>query len=216
MRARTGLVRFVLEGVFLVVVAALLAVLALNWLAIVLILAGALLLAIAFDRYAAGREQRGEPPLRPRPAGPEPALAAGPTHVHALGADEAPAAAEREPMPEPEEERDQEPVGEAPLSRGRLGRRARSDRPTEPAQAAADQAVLPAASEYADEPREWNIWQLDRRARDGSGVDAARDEERALLLMHLRGFAGPDGLLPASFDDLVRESFGELVAVGSG
>ena len=34
--------------------------------------------------------------------------------------------------------------------------------------------------------------------------------------MHLRGFAGPDGLLPASFDDLVRESFGELAAVGGG
>lgn len=216
MRARTGLVRFVLEAVFLVVVAALLAVLALNWLAIVLILAGALLLAIAFDRYAAGREQRGEPLLRPRPAGPEPALAAGPTHVHVLGAGEAPAAAEREPMPESEEEWDEEPTGEAPRSRGRLGRRARSDRPAEPEQAAADQTVLPPASEYADEPREWNIWQLDRLTRDGAGVDAARDEERALLLMHLREFAGPDGLLPASFDDLVRESFGELVAVGSG
>jgi len=212
MRVRTGLVRFVLEGVFLVVVAALLAVLGLNWLAIVLILAGALVLAIGIDRFAAGHEQRREPPFRPRAAGPEPALAAGPTDIHVLGADEAPATAEREAMREPQEDREQELV----RSRGRLGRRARSDRPSEPGKAAADQAVLPPASEYADEPREWNIWQLDRLARDGAGVDAARDEERALLLMHLREFAGPDGLLPASFDDLVRESFGELVAVGSG
>jgi hypothetical protein len=30
--------------------------------------------------------------------------------------------------------------------------------------------------------------------------------------MHLREFAGPDGVLPASFDALVRESFGELIA----
>lgn len=216
MRVGTGLVRFVLEGVFLVVVATLLAVLAPTWLAIVLILAGTLVLAIGFDRYAAGRERRGEPLLRPHAAGPEPVPAVGPTHVHVLGADEAPAAEEREPMPSLAEEWEQEPVGEPPRPRSRRGRRSRSDRPTEPAQAAADQAELPPASGYADEPQEWNIWQLDRLARDGAGVDAARDEERALLLMHLREFAGPDGLLPASFDDLVRESFGELVAVGTG
>ena len=198
MRVGTGLVRFVLEGVLLVIVAALLSFLALNWLAIVLILAGALVLGLGLGRYATGRE---------------PALAGGP-HVHVLAADEAPAVAAaafgREPMPEPE------PAGRAPRSRGLLGRRARGEQPAATERAAPEQAVPPPPSEDADEPREWNIWQLDRLARDGAGVDAARDEERALLLMHLRGFAGPDGLLPASFDDLVRESFGELVAVAGG
>ena len=37
------------------------------------------------------------------------------------------------------------------------------------------------------------------------------DEERTFLLMYLREFAGPDGLLPLDFDGLVRDSFGELV-----
>ena len=63
-----------------------------------------------------------------------------------------------------------------------------------------------------DEPREWNTWERDRLARDRAGVD----EERGLVPMHLREFAGADRLLPPSFDDHLRESFGELIAVGSG
>ena len=42
--------------------------------------------------------------------------------------------------------------------------------------------------------------------------DPAREEERNYLLMYLRDFASPDGILPVDFDSLVRESFGELVA----
>jgi hypothetical protein len=61
------------------------------------------------------------------------------------------------------------------------------------------------------EPRSWNLWDLERATRDGAGEDALRDEERAFLLMYLREFAGPDGLLPVDFDRLVRDSFGELV-----
>jgi hypothetical protein len=60
------------------------------------------------------------------------------------------------------------------------------------------------------------VWELDRLVRESAGADAVRDEERALILMHLREFAGPDGLLPPSFDDLVRESFGELIAARGG
>ena len=51
-------------------------------------------------------------------------------------------------------------------------------------------------------------------ARDGAGADVARDEERSFLLMYLREFAGPDGLLPADFDALVRDSFGDLLGAG--
>ena len=32
------------------------------------------------------------------------------------------------------------------------------------------------------------------------------------MLLHLRPFASAEGILPVSFDDLVRESFGELLA----
>ncbi|HET8607950.1 MAG TPA: hypothetical protein VFL66_13100, partial [Gaiellaceae bacterium] len=63
-------------------------------------------------------------------------------------------------------------------------------------------------------PREWNLWSLEQLAREGAGADAARDEERAYLLMYLREFANPDGLLPTDFDPLVRESFGELLVAG--
>jgi hypothetical protein len=211
MRVRTGLVRFVLEAAFLVVVAALLALLTPSWIAIVVILAGVLLLAIGVERYAAARGQRGEPLLRLRRAGPQPALAAGSTHVQVLAA----AAAEQPTGREPRGESEREPVDEPTRSRGRLGRRARAVQPAAPEQTAAATTVPPPVSEDVHEPREWNIWELDRLARDGGGVDAARDEERALLLMHLREFAGPDGLLPGSFDDLVRESFGELAAAGN-
>ena len=60
------------------------------------------------------------------------------------------------------------------------------------------------------EQREWNLRDLERAARDAAGDDAERDEERAFLLMYLRDFAGPDGSLPATFDELVRDSFGDV------
>jgi hypothetical protein len=58
----------------------------------------------------------------------------------------------------------------------------------------------------------WNLWDLERLVREGAGGDAMRDEERSFLLMYLRDYAGPDGTLPADFDDLVHESFGDLIA----
>jgi hypothetical protein len=65
---------------------------------------------------------------------------------------------------------------------------------------------------FGNGPREWNLWDLERRARAREGHDAARDEEWALTLMHLRQFANADGVLPVTFDPLVRESFGDLLA----
>jgi outer membrane biosynthesis protein TonB len=69
-------------------------------------------------------------------------------------------------------------------------------------------AALPVPS---GPPREWNLWELERRARETSGRDTARDEERSFLLMYLREFADPDGMLPPTFDLLVRETFGDLL-----
>ena len=62
-----------------------------------------------------------------------------------------------------------------------------------------------------DAPREWNLWELERVARDNTSDDVAKNEERAYLLMYLREFAGPDGTLPADFDGLVRDALGDLV-----
>ena len=61
-----------------------------------------------------------------------------------------------------------------------------------------------------EEPREWNLWELERLARNTTG-DVARDEERSYLLIYLREFAGADGTLPVDFDGLVREAFGDLL-----
>lgn len=67
-------------------------------------------------------------------------------------------------------------------------------------------AVIPPAV-----PREWNLWEIERLTRESAGADAARDEERSFLLMYLREFADPDGVLPVTFDPLVRETFRELL-----
>ena len=61
------------------------------------------------------------------------------------------------------------------------------------------------------EPREWNVWELERLARGGESRDPRRDEELAFLLLELRQFANANGELPISFDLVVRESFGELL-----
>ena len=61
------------------------------------------------------------------------------------------------------------------------------------------------------EPREWNVWELERLARESEGRDQPRHEELAFLLLELRQFANADGQLPVGFDPVVRESFGELL-----
>jgi hypothetical protein len=60
------------------------------------------------------------------------------------------------------------------------------------------------------QPREWNLWDLERRAREQAG-NAPQDEEWSALFTHLRVFADVDGVLPKEFDELVRESFGQLI-----
>lgn len=67
----------------------------------------------------------------------------------------------------------------------------------------------PAAEPASGLDREWNLWELERRARAHAGADAV-PEEWAAILMYLREFARSDGALPAQFDSLVRESFPEL------
>jgi hypothetical protein len=59
------------------------------------------------------------------------------------------------------------------------------------------------------EPQRWNIWELDRAVRENG--DAT--EEQEFLLLYLRDYADPDGLLPLDFDELVRDSFGDALVV---
>jgi hypothetical protein len=59
-------------------------------------------------------------------------------------------------------------------------------------------------------PREWNIWELQHLVRERP--DDERNEEWSALIASLRDFARVDGTLPGEFDQLVRDSFGELLA----
>ena len=52
----------------------------------------------------------------------------------------------------------------------------------------------------------WNVWSLEKLARANPRV-----EELEYVVVALRDFADADGRLPADFDPLVRESFGDLL-----
>jgi hypothetical protein len=63
---------------------------------------------------------------------------------------------------------------------------------------------------YGSQPREWNIWELQTLVRDQPDDD--RQEEWTAMTVSLRNFARADGTLPLEFDELVRDSFRELLA----
>jgi hypothetical protein len=100
-----------------------------------------------------------------------------------------------EPLTEPERPRPEIVAGPAPA----------------PEPEPQPEQVVVAAVPRHEEPREWNLWDLERLARQESGGDVARDEERTYLLMYLREFAGADGNLPVDFDRLVRDAFADLL-----
>jgi hypothetical protein len=69
---------------------------------------------------------------------------------------------------------------------------------------------------HSAQPREWNLWELERIARAQSRRDPERFEEWSYLFLHLRRFANADGMLPAEFDGLVRDSFAGLLEPAQG
>ena len=150
-----------------------------------------------------------------------------PVHVRVLPGAEVPAAAEEpepagveEPEPAAEEapepaaaEPEAEPEAPAPLV-------AVPSPPPEPAAVAPappppepDRVVAFPAAAYA--PQRWNVWELERLTRARAGADPVHDEELGFLLVYLRDFALADGSLPEEFDDLVRESFGDVVGAAA-
>jgi hypothetical protein len=71
-------------------------------------------------------------------------------------------------------------------------------------------APAPPEPEQSLAPREWNIWELQHLVRERPDDD--RHEEWVALIASLRDFARVDGTLPGEFDQLVRDSFGDLLA----
>lgn len=138
-----------------------------------------------------------EPPVAPLTeaepeAGPEPKIA---------------------PVPEPEPETELEP--EPAIAPVVLVAVPAPD--PEPDPVATPEPLAESASEpvviasFPQQPRAWNLWELERLVRSRAGDDPLRDEEWGYLLVYLRDFASPEGVLPEEFDALVRESFGDLL-----
>jgi len=146
------------------------------------------------------------------------------------------AVAEPEPEPEPEPEEPElepepelvetlpvtpepEPPGAEPQqSRWGMRKRLRAvpAPPPEPvpvpdaAPEAVEQRVIP-LPQRSYVPQQWNLWDLERLVRAEAQEYPERRDEWAFLFVHLRQFANADGALPAEFDSLVRESFGEVL-----
>lgn len=183
MRRVFGL-RFLVEAAFIVLVAVLVWHEDLSRVGIFGAIGGAWLV-VALAEWVVSRQGRELPrveePTEPEEPEPQVAPAPLPEPRHVRIVASAP-----EPEPEPEPDPAPEP-------------------PPEPA---AERVVAFPASVA---PREWNLWELERMTREVAGADAARDEERSFLLMYLREFADPDGMLPVTFDSLVRERFGDLL-----
>jgi hypothetical protein len=115
---------------------------------------------------------------------------------------------ESRPEPEPEREREPEPAPSPEPSRITAVPSPPSELEPEPEPVPARVVAFIPAN---DGPREWNLWELERAARDHATDDVVRNEERSYLLMYLREFAGPDGILPRDFDGLVRDAFGDVL-----
>jgi len=214
-----AMIRFLLEAAFIILIAAAAAVAHLGKLWIALSVGGAWLLVSVVERSAiregsllhregfgflfAGRHVQPVEPVADEMPAPYDFFSE-------------PAAEEHPPTPLPEPEPAPEPAPPAPEPEpptpepGAPPPQLRSVPSPEPG---GEDVPEPVAYLPRDggEPREWNIWELERLAREGEGRDVGRDHELAFLLLELRQFANADGQLPISFDAVVRESFGELL-----
>jgi hypothetical protein len=170
-------------------------------------------------------QRRPEPPPQPE-SSPEP-------EPEPERAPEPPPRPEPEPerVPPPASEPPPEPVVAAPVqeeppptrAEPRRSRRLRlrsvpSQRPESPPQPQAEPAAAePAAASVVEfrprtsEPRQWNLWDLERIAREELREHPERRDEWSYLFLHLREFAHADGSLPTEFDGLVRESFAGML-----
>lgn len=212
--------RFVVEAIFLAVVALVAGFAGLEWTAIVLVMVLAYLLVVVFDlavsktgawpgkgAVSRRRERLDETSV----ITPPPPVDLEPRHVHVVPREPDFAAQpvlERVPDPTPEPEPEPEPAPEPipPAAEVELVE-------VEPEPDPEPEPELPrvVALPISGTPREWNVWELERLARASSSGDVSKDEELSYLLVYLRGFATPEGTLSVDFDDLVRESFGPLL-----
>jgi hypothetical protein len=202
--------RFIVEAGFIIAVAVIAGIERLSTWWIIAVVAGAWLIVAAVEIAVWARNVVAhQPQAVDEPADLEPAPtpehgSRPPVVVRPQSSVETP---EVEPEPEPDPEQTRETERPRIVAVPALAPEPDPELEAEPEEPDRVVAFLPAN----DSPREWNLWELERAARDHGGDDVARNEERSYLLMYLREFAGPDGTLPADFDALVRESFGDVL-----
>ena len=195
--------RFLIEAGFIIAVAVIAGIEQLStWWIIAVVGAAWILVAIVeivvWARQMAGRQSAALiEPDEPAPiiAPPSPSVRVQP-----------PVEPRREPEPSPAPRPEPPGIAVAPPPPHEPERGGEPEREREP-----ETADVVAFISANDGPREWNLWELERAARDHATDDVARNEERSYLLMYLREFAGPDGVLPADFDGLVRDAFGDVL-----
>ena len=119
------------------------------------------------------------------------------------------------PPPEPESTPDEEPEPEPEPKRVVAVPVPGPEREPEPEpepKVKPEEQVVELPQKASRRPDGWNLWDLEQRARQRAGQDPSRDEEWNALFVSLRGYASPDGTLPPQFDQLVDDSFGELIS----
>lgn len=225
--------RFYVEAGFLILVAAVLAIQRVRPVEIVVVMLVAYVAVFSIElvlarRRAAGARQPESRPARvvadPVPVAPEPeedvpsaivavrsAEPAEPVVVEVEASetewvDDPPRRPVVASQPQPEPEIELVAAPEAPVASPAL---VVVPEPEPEPQVATPEPVVIAS--FPQQPRAWNLWELERLVRSRAGDDPLRDEEWGYLLVYLRDFASPEGVLSEDFDALVRESFGDLL-----
>ena len=118
-------------------------------------------------------------------------------------------AEEIEPELEPEPAYEAEPEPIAPLAAvPDLAPEPEPEPQPEP-EPVAEVVPLWAGALTGGQPVQWNVWSLENAVKEH-----AHDYiEIGYMVVYLRDFAKPDGMLPIDFDSLVRESFGHVLAL---
>ncbi|HEX9598907.1 MAG TPA: hypothetical protein VF963_05990 [Gaiellaceae bacterium] len=200
--------RFLIEAGFIIAVAVIAGIERLSTWWIIAVVASAWIIVAIVEIVVWARQVVARQPPALEFSGPQPEaptfVAPAPVRVRAQPPVETRREPEREPEPEPESEPSLEPPRIVAV-------------PTPPPEAEPQLVPEPESARVVafmpanDGPKEWNLWELERAARDHATDDIARNEERSYLLMYLREFAGPDGVLPTDFDGLVRDAFGDVL-----
>jgi hypothetical protein len=201
--APSAAARRAIEAAFLALVAVGAVLAGLGLVVTVALVAGASVLVAVVERAYTREAGRSATPAPEETAAEE---IAPPSHADVAGPE--PAAepgAQREPEPQPAVS---ERSARAILASGPPPIR-ESPRPNPEPEPEPVPEPEPQSGLDTGQARKWNVWELQRLVRDRP--DDERHEEWAAMLVSLRDFASADGTLPLEFDELVRDSFGELL-----